>query len=220
MDDYSLILNAGSSSLKFCVYRRTEKSNWTLQTRGQIDGIGTSPQFTAYDGHNQLLTRTKLEAAVRDGRAAIDTLASWLRLNYAGARVSVVGHRVVHGGSRYARPVLVTREVLVDLYQLIPLAPLHQPYNLAAIDKSMERLPDAHQVACFDTSFHQSHSPIAKLVPPSRTATVERVINLLARILFVSFCWKVHHGRLGANQFSRIDTHVPISFDPYLRPGR
>ena len=165
MDDYSLVLNAGSSSLKFCVFRRPGVGNWVLEARGQIDGIGTSPQLTAKDSQGGILTQCRMETGVRDGRAAIDTLASWLRFKFAGVRVSAVGHRVVHGGARYVHPVLITREVLVDLYQLIPLAPLHQPYNLAAIEKVLEQLPDAHQVACFDTSFHQGHSAVAKLVP-------------------------------------------------------
>lgn len=168
MNDYSLILNAGSSSLKFCVYRWPETGNWELEARGQIDGIGTSPQITAKDSHNRILTQRRLEEGITDGRAAIDTLASWLRFKYSKAHVAGVGHRVVHGGSRYARPVLVTRDVLVELFQLIPLAPLHQPYNLAAIDRVSEKLPDAHQVACFDTSFHQNHTPVAKLIPLPR----------------------------------------------------
>jgi len=76
-----------------------------------------------------------------------------------------VGHRVVHGGARYAEPVVVTREVLAELYELVPLAPLHQPHNLGAIDTIFERMPDVPQVACFDTSFHHCQSPVAKIIP-------------------------------------------------------
>jgi acetate kinase len=79
--------------------------------------------------------------------------------------VLAVGHRVVHGGTKYDRPVLIARNVLVELYQLIPLAPLHQPYNLAAIERIGERMPGVPQVACFDTSFHRSHTAMATLVP-------------------------------------------------------
>jgi acetate kinase len=165
MDDYALVLNAGSSSLKFCVFRRPVAEKWLLEARGQIEGIGTSPRLLAKDTNGEVLAENDLGAKVRDGRTAIDALASWLRSNYGGARVLGVGHRVVHGGSQYATPAIVTRKVLADLYQLIPLAPLHQPHNLAAIDAVFERLPDVPQVACFDTSFHQGHSPVAKVIP-------------------------------------------------------
>ena len=165
MDDYALVLNAGSSSLKFCVYRRPVAERWRLESRGQIEGIGTSPQLSAKDAQGELLTNNRLEDWVSDGRAALDALASWLRSKYGGARVLGVGHRVVHGGARYAEPVVVTREVLAELYELVPLAPLHQPHNLAAIDTIFERMPDVPQVACFDTSFHYCQSPVAKIIP-------------------------------------------------------
>ena len=165
MDDYALILNAGSSSLKFCVYRRPVAERWRLESRGQIEGIGTSPLLSAKDDEGTLIADNCLEDWVCDGRAALDALASWLRSKYGSARVLGVGHRVVHGGPRYAEPVVITREVLADLYELIPLAPLHQPYNLAAIETICERMPSVPQVACFDTSFHQGHAQVASLVP-------------------------------------------------------
>src|SRR6267378_2708974 len=168
MDDYALILNAGSSSVKFCVYRRPVAERWRLEARGQIEGIGTSPQLSAKDAQGGILAENRLDDWVCDGRAALDALASWLRSKYNGARVLGVGHRVVHGGARYAQPVIVTRQVLAELYELIPLAPLHQPHNLLAIDTIFERMPDVPQVACFDTSFHQGHSPVAKLIPLPR----------------------------------------------------
>jgi acetate kinase len=165
MDDYALILNAGSSSLKFCVYRRPDAKNWRLETRGQIEGMGTSPRLSAKDAHGVILAENSLDDWVCDGRAALDTLASWLRSKYGGARVLGVGHRVVHGEARFARPVVVTREVLTELYELIPLAPLHQPYNLAVIETIFERMPQVPQVACFDTSFHRTYSQVAEVVP-------------------------------------------------------
>ncbi len=165
MDDYALVLNAGSSSLKFCVYQRPSGENWRLEARGQIEGIGTSPRFSAKDAGGAILADYKLDATVRDGRKAIDALAAWLRSEYGGSRVLGVGHRVVHGGARYAQPVVVTHEVLEDLRELVPLAPLHQPYNLAAIEAVFERLPETPQVACFDTSFHRGHSAVAEVVP-------------------------------------------------------
>src|SRR6478736_10158825 len=125
MDDYALVFNAGSSSLKFCVYRRPDASPWRLDARGQIDGIGTSPRLTAKDGDSQSMADEKLDASIRDGRAALDVLAKWLRKTYGQARVLGVGHRVVHGGAKYAGPVIVTPEVMNDLRELVPLAPLH-----------------------------------------------------------------------------------------------
>jgi len=168
MDDYALVLNAGSSSLKFCVFRRPENKDWEIAARGQIEGIGTSPRLSAKDAQGKILADQSLDDAVRDGHAAIDALASWLRSKWGGPRVLGVGHRVVHGGVRYSRPVLVTRQVLAELYELVPLAPLHQPYNLAAIEAVFERLPDVPQVACFDTSFHLGRSQVAELIPLPR----------------------------------------------------
>ena len=105
---------------------------------------------------------------MRDASSALDSLGAWLRGRYEGARVLGVGHRVVHGGASFAGPVVVTPSVLEDLKALIPLAPLHQPYNLAAITAVTERLPGVPQVACFDTSFHRGQSAVAELVPLPR----------------------------------------------------
>jgi acetate kinase len=167
MDDYALVLNAGSSSLKFCVYRRPAGAAWGLEARGQIEGIGTSPRLTAKDSDGAK-TEEALGDTVRDGPAALDRLAEWLRGRYGGARVLGVGHRVVHGGPRFAGPAVVTPEVMEELRRLIPLAPLHQPYNLGAIEAVSERLPGVPQVACFDTSFHRGQPAVAELVPLPR----------------------------------------------------
>ena len=169
MDDYAVVLNAGSSSLKFCVYRRPQADAWRLEARGLIEGIGTSPRFAAKDGAGARLDAHELDkSAVHDGRTALDSLAAWLRSRYGGARVLGVGHRVVHGGAKFAGPTIVTPQVLEELRTLVPLAPLHQPYNLAAIDAVSERLPGVPQVACFDTSFHRGQPAVAELVPLPR----------------------------------------------------
>ena len=165
MDDYALVLNAGSSSLKFCVFNRPQGKSWLLASRGQIEGIGTAPRLSAKDAEGKSLADEKLDASIRDGRAAIESLATWLRSRYGGARVLGIGHRVVHGGARYTSPVILSREVLAELQELVPLAPLHQPYNLAAIEAAFDRLPETPQVACFDTSFHRTHSAVADLIP-------------------------------------------------------
>jgi acetate kinase len=169
MSDYAMVINAGSSSLKFCIYGGSEAGAWRLQARGQIEGIGTSPRFEAKNGAGERLAGHPLDqTAVHDGRTALDALAAWLRSRYSGARVLGVGHRVVHGGARFTGPTRVTPQVIEELRSLIPLAPLHQPHNLAAIEAVFERLPDAPQVACFDTSFHRGQPQVAGVVPLPR----------------------------------------------------
>jgi acetate kinase len=177
MDDYALVLNAGSSSLKFCVYRRPSGEGWGLGARGQIDGIGTSPKLSARDEAGKALADQALDAGVKDGKAALNMLAGWLGERYGGSPVLGVGHRVVHGGAQYAKPCVVTPQVITDLKALIPMAPLHQPYNVGAIEAVAERLPDVPQVACFDTGFHRGQPAVAELVPlPAeiRAAGVQR----------------------------------------------
>jgi acetate kinase len=168
MNDYALVLNAGSSSLKFCVFGRPTGDAWGLEARGQVEGIGTSPRLSVKDGKGEKLEDRELDKAVRDGRSALDALADWLRSRWGGSQVVAVGHRVVHGGAKYGGPVLITPKVLEDLRSLIPLAPLHQPYNLAAIETVSETLPEVPQVACFDTSFHRGQPPVAEVVPLPR----------------------------------------------------
>jgi len=166
MDDYALVLNAGSSSLKFCVFERPPGESWHLEARGQVEGIGTSPRLRVKNAAGESIADQ--HAAANDGREALDSLAGWLRSKYGGSRVLGVGHRVVHGGARFKGPAIVNAEVLRELYPLVPLAPLHQPHNLAAIEAVNERLPGIPQVACFDTSFHRGQPAVAELVPLPR----------------------------------------------------
>jgi acetate kinase len=167
VEDYALVLNAGSSSLKFCVFHRPPGGGWGLEARGQIEGIGTAPRLSVKNAEGERMVDQQ-DVPVRDGRGAIDAVASWLRSKYGGSRVLGVGHRVVHGGARFAGPVVVDAGVLAELRALVPLAPLHQPYNLAAIEAVAERLPEVPQVACFDTSFHRGQPAVAELVPLPR----------------------------------------------------
>ena len=173
MDECVLILNSGSSSLKFSLYRRPDSNQprtadrtaeWRLDVRGQIGGIGTEAQFSATNAEGGSLARKSLND-VRDGRGALDALAGWLAAEYAdNARIVGVGHRVVHGGAKYGGPVVVSPAVLEDLRALTPLAPLHQPYNVGAIEAVAERLPHVPQVACFDTGFHRGKPAVAEVV--------------------------------------------------------
>jgi acetate kinase len=166
MNDYALVLNAGSSSLKFCLFERPARESWRLGARGQIEGIGTSPHLSVKNSEGERLADENV--SVKDGHQAVEALAGWLRSNYGGSSVLGIGHRVVHGGARFTGPTVVNAEVLDQLRELVPLAPLHQPYNLAAIEAAAERLPNVPQVACFDTSFHRGQPAVAELIPLPR----------------------------------------------------
>src|SRR4029434_8058524 len=111
MYDYALVLNAGSSSLKFCVFQRPAGDSWRLEARGQIEGIGTLARLSVKDAESNSLANEKLDA-IKDGRDAVDALAIWLRSKYGGSRVLGVGHRVVHGGSSFQRSTLLTSQIL------------------------------------------------------------------------------------------------------------
>lgn len=168
--DYALVLNAGSSSLKFCVYEQSGNGHWRSDARGAVEGIGTScaTKLWARNAEGETLVNEKPASLMHDARDALHLVASWLKHHYRGAHVVGVGHRVVHGGERYAHPTVITHELLRELHLLEPLAPLHQPYNLIAIEAVAERLPDVPQVACFDTGFHRTQSVMASMVPLPR----------------------------------------------------
>ncbi|HTO53687.1 MAG TPA: acetate/propionate family kinase [Myxococcota bacterium] len=175
MNGYLLVVNAGSSSLKFCVFQRPAGGDWQADLRGQIEGIGSAPRLRVKDGAGKTVEDKSLAESVDDGRAALDALAPWLRGRYGQARLLGVGHRVVHGGASHTKPAIVTPDLLRDLRELVPLAPLHQPHNLAAIEAVELRLPGVPQVACFDTSFHRGQPAVAELVPLPREIREEGV---------------------------------------------
>jgi acetate kinase len=162
MPDAVLVLNAGSSSIKFSVYALGLDDRLDLDSRGQVEGIGTRPRFVASDGEGALLRDESFAAAGPDGHGeALRRLASWLRERLSDDRVLAVGHRVVHGGVEFEAPVAIDEAVLRRLDALVPLAPLHQPHNLAAIRALCAQMPGLLQVACFDTAFHRSHPELA-----------------------------------------------------------
>ena len=165
MDDVALVLNSGSSSLKFALFSVAGDADWPLVARGNIEGLGGKPSMSVRDAAGSALATPPLPAGVRDARAALEHVFAWLSSSFARATLVGVGHRVVHGGPRYAQPAIVTPEVLAELRRLVPFAPLHQPYNLAGIEAVADHRPEVPQVACFDTSFHRSLPAVAKLVP-------------------------------------------------------
>lgn len=161
MSDTVLVINAGSSSIKFQLFDTDAAGDLSRRIIGKIDGVGTMPRLVARDGKGaNLIDRSWPAAEVPTVEAAQDILGDWLRGRLTDDPVAV-GHRVVHGGPDYAAPLLVDDVVLARLAELEPLAPLHQPHNLAAIRAVRRRRSDLPQVACFDTAFHRGHGPLA-----------------------------------------------------------
>jgi len=159
--DTILVVNAGSSSLKFQVFATNGRDDLRRLIKGQMEGIGTRPRLRGEDMNQQvLIDRSYAVSEVADLPAAIEATAAWLRDSHSGDLIAV-GHRVVHGGPDYHEPALVDAEVLARLERYASLAPLHQPNNLAPIRLLLEQQPDLPQVACFDTAFHRSHGPLA-----------------------------------------------------------
>lgn len=159
-----LVVNAGSSSLKFSLFRLDAAAVLQLALRGQIDGIGSRPHLKAQDDVGRTLVERELAPAqVHEVGDAIMLAGAWLREHIPGEPLLAVGHRVVHGGADYAQPVRVDAAVFAALEQLTPLAPLHQPHNLAAIRALREAQPQVPQIACFDTAFHRTHPPLADM---------------------------------------------------------
>lgn len=160
MTRHILTLNAGSSSLKFATFATSDNGALTLDLRGQVAGIGQG--------------KTKLFAVREHGAArwadanqikthadAVRVLINWLPIGQQSGDWLGAGHRIVHGGTRFSAPVEITPEIMTALNELIPLAPLHQPHNVAAIEALRAAMPDLPQVACFDTAFHATQPEIA-----------------------------------------------------------
>jgi acetate kinase len=162
MTETLLVLNAGSSSIKFQLFETLPDDLLGLKLKGQMEGIGTRPRLVAKDAAGAVLVDRAYEpGAVGDVPQALDQLDDWLIAQLGGVKPLAIGHRVVHGGPTFAGPVLVDDGVIAQLARLIPLAPLHQPNNLAPIQAIHVRRPDIPQVACFDTAFHRGHPEVA-----------------------------------------------------------
>ena len=171
-----LVLNAGSSSVKFALYRIDSAGELQATAQGEVDGIGTQPRLTVHGPQGDAVDRPLSGSAGADHRGAIASIQGWLREHLDGTPLAAVGHRVVHGGPHYAAPVRVDAAVLDALERLVPLAPLHQPHNLAAIHVIRDADPALPQVACFDTAFHRSQPAVAQsfALPHELTDTVRR----------------------------------------------
>lgn len=159
--DSILVVNAGSSSLKFQVFGIDTKRALTRLLKGQVDGVGVRPRLRAATADGlSVVDRTFRSDEIPDLSAAIEVTAAWLRETQSVDLVAM-GHRVVHGGPEFSQPVRVNEGVLKQLARYIPLAPLHQPNNLAPIRLILLRRPELPQVACFDTAFHRGHGTLA-----------------------------------------------------------
>jgi acetate kinase len=158
MTDAILVLNAGSSSIKFSLFAG-RGADLALVARGQVGGMLTAPVFVAKDANGQAVGEKRWEAGARLGHdAALAHIVDWVKARYAADhRLAAVGHRVSHGGNDYPAPVRVDGAVLAKLDQLVPLSPLHMPHNLAPIRALLARRPELPQVACFDTAMHHSY---------------------------------------------------------------
>ncbi|NYT23413.1 acetate/propionate family kinase [Alcaligenaceae bacterium] len=163
MNDVILVVNAGSSSLKFQVHEITGVNDLSFMLGGQVSGIGGGrPSFRVKDGQGAVLDDRAYEPGqVPDLSAAQDIMASWLQQRIP-APPAAVGHRIVHGGQRMTRSVLVSQDILEYLDSLVPLAPLHQHNNLAPVHVIFEHWPEIRQVACFDTAFHRTQDKVVE----------------------------------------------------------
>jgi acetate kinase len=176
MSDAILTINAGSSSIKFALFADGDAIPAEPEVVGQIDGIGlsgeTRPHLKAKDAAGQVLDDCDLPIAGTDQhRAALAFLVEWLRRHDAGRSIVGVGHRVVHGAETYSRPLLLDAKSLEVLRGFLPLAPLHQPHNIAGIEAMTAALPGVPQVACFDTAFHRSQPEVAQRFALPRSIT-------------------------------------------------
>ena len=152
-----LTLNAGSSSLKFAMYDGVSTTPEALAS-GQIEGLGVAPKMHVRSAGGQTIAdRDLVHGEALDHRGALAQVLRLLSEHLPGQEIAAVGHRVVHGGPKYGQPLVVTDDVMAELAELNPLAPLHQPHNLAGVVAARAAFPEALQVACFDTAFHRHH---------------------------------------------------------------
>lgn len=173
MGDCIAVINAGSSSIKFAIYEATPEN--ALVFKGQIEGIGVDPHLKIVDAHGAGLDERKFPKGGFGHDAAMREIILAGRVLLDGSEVVGFGHRVVHGGVDFDRPVRLTVAILERLEKLSALAPLHQPHNLAPIRTAFEVAPQKPQVACFDTAFHRSQPAVAQTFALPRRFTEEGV---------------------------------------------
>jgi len=171
--DCVAVINAGSSSIKFALY--AEGADGDLLFRGQVEKLGTAPRLKVADAAGATLVTQEWAPGEIGHREATNVILRTSLELLDGRKAAGVGHRVVHGGTRHHAPSMITPEVMRELATLCPLAPLHQPHNLAAIDAIAVAAPELPQVACFDTSFHRTQPEIAQLYALPKELTDEGI---------------------------------------------
>ncbi|GAB5469850.1 MAG: acetate kinase [Rhodospirillales bacterium] len=171
-----LVINAGSSSLKFSIYGDLERPQPLRRLEGQIEGIGRAPQLEASDAEGRKLVERALDPAA-DEADLLDELLRWLAAAPEAGDLIAVGHRVVFGGQARSAPAVIDAALVAELEGLIPLMPLHLPKSLEPIKTLSARDPDLAQVACFDTAFHATQPRIARLFGLPRALAEEGVLR-------------------------------------------
>jgi acetate kinase len=175
MTDVILALNAGSSSIKFALYAcRPDTADPTPIADGEIEGIGDTPKLTIREVAGETAIKRELPAG-SDHEMLLHLVLEWIDGHSSGLSLIAAGHRVVHGGADFGAPVLIDDTVLARLEKLVTLAPLHQAHNLAAVRSVAAVAPNLPQVACFDTGFHRTNSPLATTFALPRALTNEGV---------------------------------------------
>lgn len=171
-----LTINAGSSSIKFALFPLTNPISPEAEVSGQIDGIGTdATKMVAKDKTGQRIADQTLDGPQVSHAKAFNSLLKWFTASHKNWEIVAVGHRVVHGGERYSQPTIIDDQVLDHLTSFVPLAPLHQPHNVAGILALQALLPNVSQIACFDTAFHRSQPPVAQAFGLPRALTAEGI---------------------------------------------
>lgn len=165
-----LVINAGSSSIKFAGYRDTGGSELEFLGKGQVEGLRTEPRFSCKDADGQLLDEHQWSAAITHS-SALAYIMEWIEENVSDLQIGAVGHRVVFGGAAYTRPTLVDDGLIAEVEKLVPFFPLHLPHNLASIRALIEQHPKVPQVVCFDNSFHRTQPRVAQLYALPRSMT-------------------------------------------------
>lgn len=187
MTDIILVINAGSSSVKFAAFSELSQALPTRLAHGAIDGIGDRPRLRVWGHDGNVIEDRAVSLSVEPDCVhddALKNLFDWLAGHAGGRRLLAVGHRVVHGGASFDKPVRITPQVMTELDQLVMLAPLHQPHNLAAIRAVSRQRPDVPQVACFDTAFHSAHTWVAQaLALPHRIPAGRQALRFSRPVL-------------------------------------
>ncbi len=177
MTDGILVINAGSSSIKFTMYMAEGDADPKVGSKGQVEGIGTKPHFIAKGVDKKVLAEKYWDDPKASHTQLLKHLIDWVTAYHSDVTLKAAGHRVVHGGTNFSAPTVVDGAVIAELERLIPLAPLHNPHNITPIKALKEEYPDLPQVACFDTAFHRTMPKVAQTYAIPRDLTEEGIVR-------------------------------------------